>query len=228
MFIILCICFFVGYFKKQGFSMDITITNSMYSGFIKEYEGGTLMHCELHPCITYTSFTTVVSRQKQITRKIVERKYEELNSLVMPSIERKRTDGQRLKDLPGLDKASAICGIEIPVLKQEDEPNISGVFKSILNQVKNHHASWPFAKPVDKKEVPDYYDYIQFPMDLQTMTDRLKRGYYIHKKLFIGDMIRIFTNCRTYNTQETEYYRCANLLEKFFNDKLKERGLVDK
>ncbi|CAL8078695.1 unnamed protein product [Orchesella dallaii] len=69
----------IGYFKKQGFSMDITITNSMYSGFIKEYEGGTLMHCELHPCITYTSFTTVVSRQKQITRKIVERKYEELN-----------------------------------------------------------------------------------------------------------------------------------------------------
>lgn len=80
----------------------------------------------------------------------------------MPGVNRK--DGQRLKEIPGLARASAICGVDVPILKQEDEPNLTTVFKSILNQVKNHHSSWPFVKPVDKNEVPDYYDYIPFPM----------------------------------------------------------------
>jgi hypothetical protein len=31
-------------------------------------------------------------------------------------------------------------------------------------QVKNHAAAWPFLKPVDKAEVPDYYDHIKYPM----------------------------------------------------------------
>lgn len=60
------------------------------------------------------------------------------------------------------------------------------------------------------------------------MTDRLKNRYYVHKKLFIADMTRIFTNCRSYNKPDTEYYKCANTMERFFNNKLKEFGLVDK
>lgn len=28
----------------------------------------------------------------------------------------------------------------------------------------NHPSSWPFRKPVDRDEVPDYYDVIRFPM----------------------------------------------------------------
>lgn len=59
--------------------MDITVQKPMYTGFIKEYEGATLMHCELNPSIRYTEFTTVVRRQKQIMMKIVKKKYEELH-----------------------------------------------------------------------------------------------------------------------------------------------------
>lgn len=58
--------------------------------------------------------------------------------------------------------------------------------------------------------------------DLRTMTDRLKSGYFSSKKLFIADMMRIFTNCRTYNAPETEYYKCANTVERFFLSKVKE------
>ena len=54
------------------------------------------------------------------------------------------------------------------------------------------------------------------------MTDRLKSGYFSSKKLFIADMMRIFTNCRTYNAPETEYYKCANTVERFFLSKVKE------
>ena len=65
----------------------------------------------------------------------------------------------------------------------------------------------------------------EFLTDLKTIGERLKKGYYIGRKLFIADMARIFTNCRTYNSADTEYFKCANTLEKFFNTKIRESGL---
>ncbi|MGH0147230.1 UNVERIFIED_CONTAM: hypothetical protein FKN15_028804 [Acipenser sinensis] len=65
-------------------------------------------------------------------------------------------------------------------------------------------------------------------INLKTMSERLKNRYYSSKKLFVADMQRIFTNCREYNPPESEYYKCANILEKFFYTKIKEAGLTDK
>lgn len=39
----------IGYFKKQGFSTEIAIEKERYYKFIKDYEGATLMGCQLHP-----------------------------------------------------------------------------------------------------------------------------------------------------------------------------------
>ena len=66
--------------------------------------------------------------------------------------------------------------------------------------------------------------FFPFSSDLRTMTERLKSGYFSSKKLFIADMMRIFTNCRTYNAPDTEYYKCANTVERFFLSKIKELG----
>jgi hypothetical protein len=64
----------------------------------------------------------------------------------------------------------------------------------------------------------------------------------------MADMARIFSNCRLYNSPETEYFkwvlrssnffssslwtefssRCANTLERYFQTKMKEIGLWDK
>jgi histone acetyltransferase len=33
----------IGYFKKQGFTTDITLEKALWMGYIKDYEGGTLM-----------------------------------------------------------------------------------------------------------------------------------------------------------------------------------------
>jgi len=35
-------------------------------------------------------------------------------------------------------------------------------------------------------------------------------------------------NCRAYNSPETEYFNCANSLEKYVNNKLRDYGLLDK
>ncbi len=56
----------IGYFKKQGFSKEIQLNRNVYNGYIKDYEGATLMGCELNPRIIYTEFTAIIRKQKEV------------------------------------------------------------------------------------------------------------------------------------------------------------------
>lgn len=62
-------------------------------------------------------------------------------------------------------------------------------------------------------------------LDLNTMTSRLKTGYYNCLRLFIADMRRIFTNCKMFNERNSDYVRSAQILEKVFISKMKENKL---
>lgn len=46
---------------------------------------------------------------------------------------------------------------------------------------------------------------------------------------FIADMTKIFDNCRFYNPKESPFYRCAESLEGYFVQKIKNfrESLVD-
>jgi nucleosome-remodeling factor subunit BPTF len=114
-------------------------------------------------------------------------------------------------------------------------------FGHILFQ--QHKASWPFMEPVDPTEAPNYYKVINEPMgkfinsplpvkiyandmrvcvsDLQTIELRVNEKTYQKLSDFIGDMTKIFDNCRFYNPKESPFYRCAESLETFFVQKLK-------
>ena len=37
----------IGYFKKQGFTTEITLEKSIWVGYIKDYEGGTIMQVRI-------------------------------------------------------------------------------------------------------------------------------------------------------------------------------------
>jgi histone acetyltransferase len=41
----------IGYFQKQGFSKTIAMPKERWFGYIKDYDGGTLMECYIHPGI---------------------------------------------------------------------------------------------------------------------------------------------------------------------------------
>eukprot|EP01031_Cornospumella_fuschlensis_P041839 gene41839-51075_t len=51
--------FAIGYFQKQGFSKHITMGKERWVGYIKDYDGGTLMECYIHPAVPYTSQRSV-------------------------------------------------------------------------------------------------------------------------------------------------------------------------
>ncbi|XP_053616213.1 histone acetyltransferase KAT2A isoform X1 [Plodia interpunctella] len=218
--------FAIGYFKKQGFSKDIKLPRAMYQGYIKDYEGATLMHCELNPRIVYTSFTGVIRKQKEIVKKLIDMRQKEVRK-IHPGLTCFK-EGVRsipVECIPGVRETGWRPLTRAPVPPPDADPV---ALRNVLHAVRNHAAAWPFLKPVDKAEVPDYYDHIKYPMDLRTMGERLKSRYYVSKRLFIADMTRIFTNCRLYNSPDTDYYRCANTLEKYFHTKMKEAGLWDK
>ncbi|PBP19731.1 transcriptional activator spt7 [Diplocarpon rosae] len=59
--------------------------------------------------------------------------------------------------------------------------------------------SAPFLTRVNKRDAPDYYNIIRQPMDLGTMTKKLKTLTYKSKKEFVDDLDLIWGNCLKYN-----------------------------
>ncbi|XP_075349250.1 histone acetyltransferase KAT2B isoform X2 [Mycteria americana] len=219
----------IGYFKKQGFSKDIKVPKAKYVGYIKDYEGATLMGCELNPRIPYTEFSVIIKKQKEIIKKLIERKQAQIRK-VYPGLSCFK-DGVRqipIESIPGIRETGWKPSGKERGKEPKDPDQLYSTLKTILQQVKSHQSAWPFMEPVKRTEAPGYYEVIRFPMDLKTMSERLKNRYYVSKKLFMADLQRVFTNCREYNPPESEYYKCANILEKFFYTKIKEAGLIDK
>lgn len=217
----------IGYFKKQAFSPEISLKEELYLGYIKDYEGATLMECKLTPNIVHTQLTSVIHIQKEIVRRLIQEKQSQMKQQY-PGLTYFKQGHDRQIPIDQIDGINECYKGNLEIFRQikEEEPetvdSIYSQLSTILNLVKAHSAAWPFLKPVSTAEAPDYHEHIKYPMDLKTMSERLKSRYYVNKRLFIIDMRRIFNNCRSYNNPETEYYRNANTLEKYFYTKLRD------
>ena len=55
----------VGYFQKQGFSKHITLDRAVWAGYIKDYEGGTIMQCRMLPKVDYLNTQELIAQQKE-------------------------------------------------------------------------------------------------------------------------------------------------------------------
>ncbi|XP_055915978.1 histone acetyltransferase KAT2A-like [Eupeodes corollae] len=224
----------IGYFKKQGFSKDIKLARPIHAGFVKEYDRATMMHCELHPSIVYTQFISVIQKQREILKELIAQRHSEVQQ-ARPGLTCFK-EGVRcipVESIPGLREIGWKPQMRTqrtsrPSEEHADPDKLATSFATVLQATRQHAAAWPFLKPVVAAEVPDYYHHIKYPMDLKTMGERLKKGYYVTRRLFMADMARIFSNCRFYNQPDTEYYRCANSLERYFQTKMRELGLWDK
>lgn len=227
-------CDAIGYFKKQGFSKDIKLARPVYAGYIKEYDSATLMHCELHPSIVNTQFIAVIRNQSEILKELIAQRHNEVQK-VRPGLTcfKEGLPSIPVESIPGLREIGWKPQVRParssrPLEESSDPEKLATSFASVLQSVRQHTTAWPFLRPVTAAEVPDYYDHIKYPMDLKTMGERLKKGYYQTRRLFMADMARIFLNCRFYNSPDTEYYRCANSLERYYQTKMRELGLWDK
>ncbi|KAI0365089.1 hypothetical protein BV20DRAFT_1028716 [Pilatotrama ljubarskyi] len=80
--------------------------------------------------------------------------------------------------------------------------SLEGLLIDLRTVTMDNRDAEAFLKPVSKTEVPDYYDIISNPMDLQTMLRKVKQRQYKSKKEFKDDLDLIWSNCFTYNATE--------------------------
>ncbi|KAF4979524.1 hypothetical protein FZEAL_4292 [Fusarium zealandicum] len=72
--------------------------------------------------------------------------------------------------------------------------------EKVLTELKAHtEYSTPFLTRVNKRDAPNYYNFIKNPMDLGSMTKKLKSLTYKSKADFVVDLNLIWDNCLKYN-----------------------------
>lgn len=222
----------VPYFKKQGFSKDITLPFERWQGYIKDYDGVTLMECVLHPKVDYLNIPMLLKAQKM---SLVEKMREISNShVVFPGIDVMAKRGLKIEDIPGLleigwkEKGAVHTtrGASTAGFSSRDkvaQSLLHNHLQSVLKDLRSHESAWPFLEPVNAKTTGayDYYEVIKNPMDLQTIQDRLNDGYfYVTKEIFIADLRRMVENCKTYNGKGHYVTDMAIQLEKIFMNKI--------
>ncbi|KAJ5601660.1 hypothetical protein N7510_011194 [Penicillium lagena] len=93
--------------------------------------------------------------------------------------------------------------------------------EKVLSELKamTEHST-AFLTRVNKRDAPDYYNIIKHPMDLGTMTKKLKALQYRSKQDFVDDLTLIWSNCLKYNTNPEHLLRKHALYLRKETDKL--------
>ncbi len=202
-----------GYFQKQGFTKDISLEKSVWMGYIKDYEGGTLMQCSMVPRIRYLEVGRMLLKQKETTLAKIR------------SLSKSHVVHQPPQQWAGgADSVTPIDPLSIAAIRATGwSPDMDELarlprrgphfneLRRFLYQMQNHKQAWPFLNPVNRDDVPEYYEVITSPMDLSTVEERLERDTYAAPKDLVTDLKLIFSNCRQYNDATTVYTKCKRL-----------------
>ncbi|KAL3702820.1 histone acetyltransferase [Talaromyces marneffei ATCC 18224] len=210
----------IGYFKKQGFTKEISLDKSIWMGYIKDYEGGTIMQCTMLPKIRYLESGRMILKQKEAVHAKI-RAFSRSHIVHSPPKEWK--NGVVKIDplsIPAIKESGWSPDMDELARQPRHGPNYNQLLH-LLNDMQNHSAAWPFVQPVNRDEVPDYYEVIKEPMDLSTMEEKHEKDLYPTPQDFIRDAMLIFDNCRKYNNETTPYAKSANKLEKFMWQQIK-------
>jgi hypothetical protein len=91
--------------------------------------------------------------------------------------------------------------------------------KDILSKIKEAEDVDAFLEPVDWKGLglDDYPEVVKHPMDLKTLSNKLKKGEYKRAEEFFAELDRIWTNCQAYNQPGSDLYNVAIRLQKECN-----------
>lgn len=209
----------IGYFKKQGFHRNITMPPELFKGYLKDYEGSTLMEFLLHPHIDYFRIAEMVrDQQKYLVEVIKSLTTNHILYAGIPESGWRRASnafGTRLSPscIPGLAEAGFTAEEFDRLRALPRGKSFKESCLKIVDSLTGHSSAWPFLAPVRKEEVPDYFNYIKRPMDFQTIRDRVNSNEYSSKKQFEGDIMLVFSNAKEYNSKPTVFYKCADKME---------------
>lgn len=94
----------VGYFRKQGFSKEISLDRSIWAGYIKDYEGGTIMQCTMVRSVDYLRTKDVLAQQREAVLEKIRQNSK--SHIIYPGLPQFAEDNPDVKvkpeDVPGL------------------------------------------------------------------------------------------------------------------------------
>ncbi|KAI9503682.1 hypothetical protein BX070DRAFT_190982 [Coemansia spiralis] len=224
-----------GYFQKQacifflpteqsfGFTKEITLDKRLWMGYIKDYEGGTLMQCSMVDKVEYLRVKEILAVQREAVLEKIRAKTK--SQIVYPGLKFfKENSGLTHIDpftIPGIAESGWTPEMD-EISRKYARSKLNTWQINVVSEMLVHPSAWPFQKPVDPQEVPDYNVVVKEPMDLMTLESNVDENKYPTLESFVMDTRKIFINCRNYNDEGTRYWRCATSLEKFFDEKVKE------
>nr|CCA25635.1 histone acetyltransferase putative [Albugo laibachii Nc14] len=216
----------IGYFKKQGFSKVVSQPKTNWFGYIKDYDGGTLMECLIYTQFNYLKTASLIHKQRMVCKKIYQKLQKRSRAhLVYPGLT--KFAESRLIDIhtiPGIREAGwSQAMVRNNKLGSRDHGSLKTRLTQLWKAVSSHRSAWPFHEPVDTKVVVDYLDHIKVPIDLSEIAKRIDRGAYLSKAAFKADLELMCKNCTTYNTPDTTYYKAAIDLHDFINRRIQIR-----
>lgn len=217
----------VGYFSKQSFTKNVTLEKDKWFGFIKDYDGGTLMECRIHPTLPYATFPGMLAKQRAALEGEVKRYT--TGHVVHPGLPHWKEGGGPLpiEEIPGVLEAGwshqaglLHKGYQIAMggqILDPTEDHLNDFMWHLLHKAQKHPDAGPFLAPVSAEDVPDYYTIIIDPMDLGTMEQRLRsRRYYITLNMFAADFYKMVKNCQLYNGSTNPYFLAAKRIYEAF------------
>jgi transcription initiation factor TFIID subunit 1 len=77
--------------------------------------------------------------------------------------------------------------------------SLATLLENLLNELREAQDAQPFLAPVNSKKVPDYYNVVKNPLDLQTIRKRVNEKFYKERNLFLADMQVLIDNSALYN-----------------------------
>ncbi|PVU87937.1 hypothetical protein BB560_006417 [Smittium megazygosporum] len=185
----------IGYFKKQGFTTHVSLDKRLWMGYIKDYEGATLMLCTLVPRVKNVDSRKILL----IQRAAVINKIKKLSKshIVHKGLIHLKKHNFPIDPytIPGLNLAGPLKWIP------DAKSRLQNWQTNVVLEMQAHPSAWAFLQPVDVKE-------------------NIENGKYDSLESFIFDTKLIFSNAREYNGENSRYARCANTLQKFFEQKV--------
>ena len=202
----------IGYFEKQGFVKQLTMPRTRWHGFIKDYDGGTLMECFVHPKIDYLRIPAMIETQREHLRARISKICGASTVYKGLSAEERRKYAPDPYSLPGVKEAGWVR--PAPSTASDGaggsdgtagdpasgrRPSMREAMATLVHDLKRQRFSWPFRQPVDPALVPGYDQIITDPVDLSLIESRLEKSLYTTKAQLRADIVRMCDNCRVFN-----------------------------
>jgi len=224
----------VGYFRKQGFKKQVTMKRERWQGYLKDYEGATLMECVVDPTIDYLSTRQVAEQQ----RRAVVQKVSELEGADATHSSSSGASGAGAPTTNGDGVSSAKdvlrAGWPAPVLEvryRGVRQPVQQCLETLFEAVSTQEDAWPFRQAVSRQDAPDYHEIVKNPVDLSMMRERLFKPeprYYVTPDQLLADLYVMYENCRLYNPDTTVFWECATRLEAFTRNRAAELEVLRK